>query len=329
MTYEFNWKVGGIKMKVLITGINGRIGQYVAKGLIKKGFELIGLDKADTICVDLKCCSYVKADITDKNDLKKALNGYKIEAVIHLAALAHFSSNNIALEDFMKINYEGALNVAELAHHCGAKKALFSSTVEVYGHTDVIVVDENTVCNPITNYGKSKYEAEKKLKSYFDSVGIEYYVYRFTPVYLPEYTKDLDKRVLLPKRLGSFYFKEGKHKFSLCSVNNIVDSVVAFAEGRVEPDTYIVSDKEALTAKELAIMKKQNGEAKVVIRMPYGLMYVGIRMVSWVLAIFGKAENGLLINNFNKLAKPIYFDSSKLAKIVNLKWNITNTLNSK
>lgn len=316
------------KLKVLITGINGRIGQYVAKGLIKNGFKIIGLDKADTICKNLECCSYVKADITDKNNLIKTLNGYKIDAVIHLAALAHFSSNNISLEDFMKINYEGALNVAELAYHCCANKVLFSSTVEVYGQIDELIVDEDTVCNPITNYGKSKYEAEKKLKSYFDSVGIEYYVYRFTPVYLPEYTKDLDKRVLLPKGLGSFYFKDGEHKFSLCSVNNIVDSIVTFAEGKVEPGTYIVSDKETLSAKEIAIMKKQNGEAKVVIRMPYGLMLIGIRIISTVLVFFGKSEKGLIINNFNKLAKPICFDSSKLAKRVGFKWNITNTLNS-
>lgn len=317
-------------MRILITGINGRIGQYVAKGLLEKGFEIIGLDRSELICADLKSCSYVKADITNKNELEKALSKYEYDAVIHLAALAHFSSNDIALEDFMKINYEGALNVAKVAHYCGAKKMLFSSTVEVYGHTDEVVVDENNFCNPITNYGKSKYEAEKKLGEYLTSFGIEYYVYRFTPVYLPEYTKDLDKRVLLPKGLGAFYFKDGKHKFSLCSVNNIVDSVVAFAEEKIEAGTYIVSDKEPLSAKEMAIMKKQNGEANIVIHMPYGLIYTGISMISWVLERLGKAEKGLLVTNLDKLVKPVCYDSSRIVKMVELKWNIRNTLyNSK
>jgi Nucleoside-diphosphate-sugar epimerases len=315
-------------MKILITGINGRIGHYVAIGLLKKGFDLIGLDRADDISTDLKDCSYVKADITDNNDLEKALNQYKFDAVIHLAALAHFSSNNIPIEDFMKINYEGAVNIAEAAYYCGAKKMLFSSTVEVYGETNKTVVDEDTPCNPITNYGKSKYEAERKLCSYLDSVGIEYYVYRFTPVYLPEFTKDLDKRVLLPKGLGAFYFKDGKHKFSLCSVNNIVDSVIAFVEGKVEPGIYIVSDKEVMSAKEIANVKKQNGEAKIVCKMPYSLLYAGINMASWVLEKLGKTEKGLLVTSLNKLAKPVCYDSSKIDKRVKLKWNIKNTLYS-
>lgn len=313
-------------MKVLITGVNGRIGQYIAKGLLEKGYEVLGIDIADNINPDLSICSYVKADITNISDLEESLKDYKIDQVVHLAALAHFSSNNITLEDFMKINCEATLNVAKVAHMCGAKKFLFSSTVEVYGQTEELVVNENTPCNPKTNYGKSKYEAEKKLSEYLSSVGVEYFVYRFTPVYLQEYTKDLDKRVLLPKGIGAFYFKDGKHKFSLCSVNNIVDSVVAFSEGKIENGIYIVSDKQVLTAKEIVIMKKDKGEAKRVIKMPYGLVYIGLGMLSWILEKTGKAEKGLLINNLNKLVKPVCYDSSKIAKNIGLKWNISNTL---
>jgi len=189
----------------------------------------------------------VKADITNKNDLIEKLGKYKFDAVIHLAALAHFSSNKIDLEDFMQINCEGAINVAELAYFCGTKKFLFSSTIEVYGRIDGKVADENTPCNPASNYGKSKYEAENRLRSYLNSVGIELCIYRFTPVYMPEFTKDLDKRVLLPKGFGAFYFKDGNQKFSLCSVNNIVDCAIAFAEGKIESGIYIVSDKETLS----------------------------------------------------------------------------------
>lgn len=243
--------------KVLITGINGRIGQYVAKGLLEKGFEVLGIDISDNINPALSQCEYIKADITNMSCLEETLKDYKIDIVVHLAALAHFSSNNISLEDFMKINCEAALNVAKVAHMCGAKKFLFSSTVEVYGQPKELIVNENTPCNPKTNYGKSKYEAEKRLNEYLKSVGIDFVIYRLTPVYLKEYTKDLDKRVLLPKGFGAYYFKDGNHKFSLCSVKNIVDSVVAFAEGKIENGIYIVSDKHALTAKEIAILKKK------------------------------------------------------------------------
>lgn len=312
-------------MTILVTGVNGRIGQYVAKALLKKGFKVIGLDKSDSICADLGC-SYIQANITDISELELALGECKVDSVIHLAALAHFHSSNITLEEFMKINCEGAKNVARAANKCGAKKMLFSSTVEVFGPFEGPVADEKLHPNPITNYGKSKYEAEKNLEAYLASAGIEYYVFRFTPVYLPEYTKDLDKRVLLPKGLGAFYFNDGSQKFSLCSVYNIVDAVIAFAEGKVEPGLYIVSDKDALTAKEIAIIKKQCGEAKAIIRLPYGPIYAFLRLTSWVLEKCGKAEKGLLITNFNKLVKPVCYDSSKLAQRIELKWNIENSL---
>jgi nucleoside-diphosphate-sugar epimerase len=314
-------------MKVLITGINGRIGKYVAKELLQNGIDVIGLDIGNTINSELQSCSYIKADITDRINLKSALSGYKVESVIHLAALAHFSSSNIPLEKFMKINYEGSLNVAEVSYKCGAKKMLFSSTVDVYGETKDKIVNEDTVCNPVTNYGKSKYEAEKKLREYLSSVGIEYYVFRFTPVYLPEDTKDLDKRVLLPKRLGAFYFKDGSYKFSLCSIFNIVNAIIYFTKSNLEPGIYIVSDQKVFTAKEIAEIKKKNGEVKRVIYIPHGLIYVGIKIISRVLESFGRIEKGLLLNKLNKLTSPVFYDSSKIAKKVKLNWNVKNTLN--
>lgn len=313
-------------MTILITGINGRIGQYVAKGLLDEGFSVIGLDKSDTVCEDLKGCPYVKADITDKVYIGKALDGLKIDTAIHLAALAHFSSSNISLEEFMKINCDGALNIARAVQECDAKRMLFASTVDVYGEVNEITVKENTPCKPVTNYGKSKYEAEKILETYLSSVGINYYVFRFTPVYLPEYTFDLDKRVLLPKNIGAFYFNDGNQKFSLCSVYNIVDSVIAFAEEKLDPGIYIISDRDTLSAKEIANMKKRTGEVKNVFRLPYGLTFVLISVFSRMLKILGKSEQGLLVNSLKKLAKPINYDSSKISKIIKLGWHIKNTL---
>lgn len=314
-------------MKILITGINGRIGRYAAKGLIKNGFEVIGLDIADTICSDLSGCSYVSADITNKNDLERSLKDYSFDAVIHLAALAHISSNKITLDKYRKINCEGALNVAEAACRCGAKKLLFSSTVEVYGKTKNRIVNEESPCDPVTNYGKTKFEAENKLKEYLKSVGMDYYFFRFSSVYSIENTDNLDKRVHLPKVPGAFYLKKGDLKYSLCSIKNIEDCIIAFAQDKVEPGIYIISDRELLTAKEIADMKKKNKEVKFVIRIPYGILFnTGVRILSYLLYKLGKSEKDMLITKVNKIIKPAYYDSSKINEIIQLKWNMNNTL---
>lgn len=60
--------------------------------------------------------------------------------------------------------------------------------------------------------------------------------------------------------------------------------------------------------------------------MSYGLIYIGLSILSWVLEKTGKLEKGLLINNLNKLANPVLFDSAKINQKVELRWDIKNTL---
>ncbi len=313
-------------MTILLTGINGRIGKYVAKGLLDKGFNIIGLDKSDRIIKELHDCTYVKADITNYNELDQALDGLSIEMVIHLAAIAHFASQGkISSDQLKKINCKGALNIAISAQRHGAKKMLFASTVDVYGEVDGNIVNEDTPCNPVTAYGESKYEAEKELEKLLATIGVELYIFRFTPVYSPEYTFDLDKRVLLPKKIGAFYFNDGSQQLSLCSIYNVVDSVTAFAQGKILPGIYIVSDRKVLTAKELAFFKLRKDEAKFILRIPHCLANAILKIVA---RLPGKSEERkkVFYTNINKLLIPAFFDSSKMDRTIKMKWYIKNTI---
>ena len=71
-------------MKVLITGINGFIGRHLAKALILKGYDVIGLDRYRK-CIVQGVDQYYSGTILNRILVGKAMD--KVDAIIHLAAL--------------------------------------------------------------------------------------------------------------------------------------------------------------------------------------------------------------------------------------------------
>lgn len=139
-------------MKVLITGKNSYIGQNIKWFLEKYNYNVDELDTLD--------------DTWKKYD-------YSIyDVIIHVAAIVHENSKNSSPELFKVVNTDLPYNVAMLSKKAGVKHFIFFSTMAVYGQDKKLphgnIIDENTEFNPVTLYGKSKYEAEKKLLSIVD-----------------------------------------------------------------------------------------------------------------------------------------------------------------
>jgi len=78
--------------------------------------------------------------------------------VFHLASLVDV--RNVDTEEMFKANFIGAKNVFEAARK-NKCKIIFTSTAAVYG--DVYSAKEDERCKPISDYGRTKLEAEKIL----------------------------------------------------------------------------------------------------------------------------------------------------------------------
>ncbi len=68
--------------KVLLTGVNGFTGKYVAKELTEKGYQVIGFVNKYAGEFQMAC------DLTDKQAVKNCLVEVKPDYVIHLGALS-------------------------------------------------------------------------------------------------------------------------------------------------------------------------------------------------------------------------------------------------
>lgn len=144
-------------MKVLLTGAAGRLGRAILREAprLAPGVTFVGLD-----CVGP--ADFV-ADVGDEMALLEAVQG--CNAVIHTAGLHGHNLESHTRRQFYETNVQATDALLELAIEAGARRFIFSSTCQVYGHNwDVMGVRKlgpETAVNPTTIYPLTKWLAER------------------------------------------------------------------------------------------------------------------------------------------------------------------------
>jgi UDP-glucose 4-epimerase len=173
-------------MKILVTGISGRIGANLAKALIDEGHEVRGLvwekdlrlDKFDGLPVEL-----VEGSLVNPADVSKVVRG--VEAICHLGA-AFQGGGPFSNEDYFEINARGTFNMLEAARENAdnLKHFFFASTDATYekylpgGLSDPIREDEMPQ-KPGGWYALSKVLGEEMCRGYYRSYQLPISIFRF------------------------------------------------------------------------------------------------------------------------------------------------------
>ena len=115
-------------MKVLITGISGKIGRIVARGLLARGHQVLGIDRRawpdapDGVTVH-------EADIR-KRAAADVFRTERPEAVIHMATVTHITTKSA---DRYRINLHGTRAVFDHCHEFGIRRVVFVGRHTYYG----------------------------------------------------------------------------------------------------------------------------------------------------------------------------------------------------
>lgn len=130
---------------ILITGVNSYIGNKFEEWVSQWPDE------------------YSVTKISLRNDDWKTMNWSKYDVILHVAGIAHNSSDSKLEDLYYKVNRDLTVEIANKAKAEGVSQFIYMSSIIVFG-TKVEVIDSNTQPNPDNFYGDSKLQGELGIK---------------------------------------------------------------------------------------------------------------------------------------------------------------------
>ena len=170
-----------MKKKILVTGGAGYIGSKISYDLIDAGYDVIIVDNLSTGSKKLvhPKSIFFKNDLFELDKLKKKLSKYKnsILAVFHCAASLSVEESNMKPLKYYQNNIICSENILNLIGYLNIKKMIFSSSCSIYGNPKKIIVSEKSLKIPLSNYGRTKFFAEKLISEYSKLYNFNYAIY--------------------------------------------------------------------------------------------------------------------------------------------------------
>ena len=177
-------------MKILITGITGRVGANIARHFLNKDVAVRGLvwkDDRQTEKLELLNAEIVEGDLALRDDVVRAARG--VDVIIHLGA-AFQAGGPFTPEQYFDTNVKGVFNVLEAALALGdrLRHLIFVSTdatVDKYPPGGILepLREDSLPLTATAWYGYSKALGEHLTDRYFRHENLKNTIMRFASVW--------------------------------------------------------------------------------------------------------------------------------------------------
>lgn len=244
-------------MKTLITGTAGFIGFHLAKKLLNRGEEIIGLDSInDYYDINVKYgrlsetgiekeaieygklvqskkytnYQFIQLKLEDKESLQKLFENQKFDKVINLAAQAGVRYSLTNPDAYMDANIIGFMNILECCRHHHIKHLTYASSSSVYGLNESQPFStKDNVDHPISLYAASKKANELMAHTYSHLFKIPTTGLRFFTVYGPWGRPDMalflfTKAIFENKPID--VFNNGNMQRDFTYIDDIVEGII-------------------------------------------------------------------------------------------------------
>ncbi len=233
-------------MKILITGSAGFIGFHLSNFLLKKNFEIIGIDTLNnyydnkfkkqrlSILKKNKKFKFYKIDISNKKKIDNFFDNFKIDIIINLAAYAGVQYSLKNPDIYFKTNEVGFYNLLENGKRKKIKKIIFASSSSVAGTNDKKFFSEkDNTDTPISLYGATKKNNEILAHFYASNYQIQIIGLRFFTVYGPYGRPDLSIYKFaksIEENSGIIINNYGQHFRDFTYIDDVVKCVFSLLE---------------------------------------------------------------------------------------------------
>lgn len=252
-------------MKILITGTAGFIGFHLAKKLIDRGDEVIGLDNINEYYdVNLKYgrlqetgiaeekleynklllsskynnYKFVKLNLEDKENIANLFKKQKFDKICHLAAQAGVRYSLTNPQAYIDSNIQGFFNILECARHNNIQHLVYAGSSSVYGiNTKMPFSIRDNVDHPISLYAATKKTNELMAHTYSHLFNIPTVGLRFFTVYGPWGRPDMayflfTKKILENKPID--IFNNGNMERDFTYIDDIIEGVMRVIESPIK-----------------------------------------------------------------------------------------------
>ena len=244
-------------MKILVTGTAGFIGYHLAKRLLDRGDEVVGLDnindyydlrvkygrledcgiKKDTIeygklikSSNYPNYSFIKLNLEDREAIDRLFREQKFDRVCNLAAQAGVRYSLTNPYAYVDSNMVGFVNILEACRQNSIEHLAYASSSSVYGlNENMPFSTHDNVDHPISLYAASKKSNELMAHTYSHLFNLPTTGLRFFTVYGPWGRPDMalflfTKAILEDKPIDVYNYGNMKRDFTY--IDDIVEGVV-------------------------------------------------------------------------------------------------------
>jgi len=254
-------------MKILVTGTAGFIGFHLAKRLLERGEEVVGLDnindyydlnlkygrlhelgiakdaiaeKMFTVSTLFSKHKFIKLDLADREGMERLFEEEKFDAVCHLAAQAGVRYSLENPHAYINSNVVGFVNILEGCRHHGVKNLSYASSSSVYGlnRSQPFKTSDPTE-HPVSLYAATKKSNEMMAHTYSHLYGIQTTGVRFFTVYGPWGRPDMAPMLFTEAILNDRpikVFNHGNMSRDFTYVDDIVDGVIKVIDNPAKPN---------------------------------------------------------------------------------------------
>ena len=248
-------------MTILVTGAAGFIGSHTVRNLVRRGYDVVGIDSMDAYydpelkqarVVDVEgeaealrakggngAFRFHRLDLADETAVADLIRSNEFQYVIHLAAQAGVRYSLEAPLAYVNANITGFTNLIEAVAKLGSvKHFVYASTSSVYGaNLDMPFSEHKPADHPIQFYAATKRANELMAHAYSHIYRLPTTGLRFFTVYGPWGRPDMalflfTRNILEGKPIQLFNY--GNHSRDFTYVEDIVEGVVRIMERPAE-----------------------------------------------------------------------------------------------